>query len=60
MKTTRLTFLGFALFGSTTLFATVADYQGWGLSSETPSADVRAGSARTGRTIIGGGLHGGK
>jgi hypothetical protein len=42
MKTTLLTFLGFALFGSTTLF------------------DVRAGSARTGRTIIGGGLHGGK
>ena len=60
MKTTVLTVIAFALFGSTTLFATVADYKGWGLSSETPSADVRSGSARSGRTIIGGGLHGGK
>lgn len=60
MKASILAVIGFALFSTSTLAATVADYKGWGLSSETPSADVRSGSARTGRTIIGGGLHGGK
>lgn len=60
MKMIVLTLLSFTLFSGATAFATVAGQQGWGLSREVPSADVRSGSARTGRTIIGGGLRGGK
>ena len=60
MKMLIMAAIGTAFFGTSTAAATLAGWQGWGLSSETPSADIRSGSARTGRTIIGGGLRGGK
>lgn len=60
MKTILLAVAAFGLFSTTTVAASVAGSYGVGLSSETPSADVRAGSPGKGRVFIGGGLRGGK
>lgn len=60
MKSLLLGIAAFGFFSATTAVGSVAGSYGVGLSSETPSADVRAGSPGKGRVFIGGGLRGGK